>query len=506
MARLLVECPPGTTPGVASLLADLLEEPPLELTLLHPSSWAPERAAAWAHHAGYRAARVRALPAALPVGGPGPRVVVDAGHGGTELSLIDAGSVRASRFCDVGGARLDGITLDLLEPAPGAGDRPAALAEARRVRERLSLFPTASARLGGRRVALDAERLRRALSGPLQAVVDAVRELTPDPAYTEVVLIGGLARMPLLAELLDAAQVRRVTVAERPDVAAVLAALDEPGMIGNWASGAASFAAPAARSTIMMPSGTRTAGPPSARPGAATSTGRPPVTAPPGDGSSSAGLPATARPWARMASDGTSPARYLPPVPVRPRHPVRLALTGLAGVALVGGLIGAGGLLTPQPPAAGAAAEATAAGLLVQYGYRLRLPAGWEHTGGLPERRRTLITPAEAPDGSDLISIERTDLGYDAAAEPARALAELRAEYDAAVAGGAPLSGFDPAARLAGRMGIGYRQAMADGVVVDWFVVLDGGAQLSVGCRHTPAGAARVDAACAAVVGSLRRS
>ena len=32
------------------------------------------------------------------------------------------------------------------------------------------------------------------------------------------------------------------------------------------------------------------------------------------------------------------------------------------------------------------------AGVLVQYGYRVDLPEGWEHTGGLPERRRVLLT------------------------------------------------------------------------------------------------------------------
>ncbi|WP_214367186.1 type VII secretion-associated protein [Pseudonocardia sp. H11422] len=485
MARVLVERATADVPDLATLLTELLEERPLELTLLHPASWACERATAWAHHAVGLAGRVRTLPAALPVGGPGPRVVIDAGHGGTELTLLDTGGVRAGRSCDVGGARLDEITLDLLGPAPGAGDRPASLSVARRVRERLSLCPTASARLGGHRVTLDAGRLRRALSDPLQAVVDAVRELTSEPARTEVVLVGGLARMPLLAELLDAAQVGRVIVAERPDAVAVLAALDEPGrtVIGGRVPRAANSAAAPVRSTIT---GT---------PGAAESCGLswvdPPTVAPPG-----AGLPSN-RP-------GPVP-RYLPPVPAR-RRPARLALTGLAGVAVAVGLLGVGGLSSPQEPAAGAPMEAPTAGLLVQYGYRLRLPAGWEHTGGLPERRRTLITPAEAPDGSDLISVERTDLGYDAGAEPARALAELRAEYDTAVAAGAVLSGFDPAARLAGRAGIGYRQTMADGAVVDWFVVLDGGTQLSVGCQRTPAGSTRMEAACATVVGSVRRS
>jgi type VII secretion-associated protein (TIGR03931 family) len=148
----------------------------------------------------------------------------------------------------------------------------------------------------------------------------------------------------------------------------------------------------------------------------------------------------------------------------------------------------------------------------VQYGYAIRLPAGWAHTGGLPERRRSLLTPLGAPDGSDLISVERTPLGYDADAEPRRARAELGATFAEAVASGAPLSGFDGDASFAGRPVVAYREAgggeTGDGETgnVNWYVVLDGDAQLSVGCRYTATGAAAVGAACATVVGSLHRT
>ena len=46
----------------------------------------------------------------------------------------------------------------------------------------------------------------------------------------------------------------------------------------------------------------------------------------------------------------------------------------------------------------------------------------------------------------------------------------------------------------------------ADDAQVDWYVVLDGDAQLSIGCRYTTAAAAAVTAACATVVGSVRRT
>jgi len=177
--------------------------------------------------------------------------------------------------------------------------------------------------------------------------------------------------------------------------------------------------------------------------------------------------------------------------------------TGAAGAVALAGLYVMDTALPPAGPV-----PLTAAGDLVQYGYAVRIPVGWAHTGGLPERRRSLLTPAGAPDSSDLISVERTPLGYDAEAEPQRARAELRAEFDRAVAGGAPLAGFDGDARFAGRIVVTYRETArgTDRAEVDWYVVLDGEAQLSVGCRHTAAGAARVAAACATVVDSLHRT
>jgi type VII secretion-associated protein (TIGR03931 family) len=123
----------------------------------------------------------------------------------------------------------------------------------------------------------------------------------------------------------------------------------------------------------------------------------------------------------------------------------------------------------------------------------------------LPERRRVLLTRVGAPQGTDLIAVERSPLGYDAGAEPERAAAEMRTVFDESVAKGALLSGYG-AAEVGGRSVTTYRQRERDGAVVEWFVVLDGDAQLSVGCRHTPAGTDVVRAACAAVVGSVRRA
>jgi len=442
------------------------------------------------------AAVVRSVPAAVAalgsapaqpdvstpgaVGGPVPdggadgvldAVVVDAGHSGTEITRVSGGRVVTACRVPVGGAVLDDVAAELLG---GAARIPRAdRAEIRAARERLSLQPVA--RVGVPPADLHADVLCRALVPHLAAVVDGVRTVRDgaDPGRSPpVLLVGGVARMPLLAELLDAAGVPDVRVAVRPDSAAVVGALRlPPDLLGpppppHPAASAGRATRPDARE----------------RPAAAS------------------GAPATCAPVAASAG-GAPAARWLPPVPLR-HGPLRgLAAAAVAAVAL-SGLYAAGTALPAPGPV-----PLAASGELVQYGYAVRLPAGWAHTGGLPERRRSLLTPDGAPDGGDLISVERTPLGYDADAEPQRARAELRAEFARAAGDGAPLSGFDDDARFAGRAVVGYREAARpDAAQVDWYVVLDGEAQLSVGCRHTAAGAAAVAAACATVVGSLRRT
>jgi len=186
---------------------------------------------------------------------------------------------------------------------------------------------------------------------------------------------------------------------------------------------------------------------------------------------------------------------YLPAPPARSRVG-RVALACVAAAVALAAVPALGRLVPPT-------AAAGTAGVLVQYGYRLDVPEGWEHSGGLPERRRVLLTPVAAPEGSDLIAVERSPLGYDPVAEPERARAELRAAYDAARAHGAALTGYDPEGRFAGRAVTTYRQQEPGGTVVDWYVVFDAGSQLSVGCRRTAAGAEAVRAACAVVVASV---
>lgn len=361
-------------------------------------------------------------------------LVVDVGAGATVVSRVHGGRVVARRAAP-GGARFDRAVAGLLVARDPAWAADTGLpAEARRVREALSLRPavrvrapvaTGAGRAGGRSgFVLTCAEVIDMLRDVWDEVVAVARQVAGGPAVP-VLLAGGGARSPDLAGRFDAAGFVEVTVVPGPDSAAVLAAL----------------------------------GPPVVR---AAPTGRP-------------------------------SRRWLPPAPGRVRRPWRTGAAALGGTVLLAALHLLGTLAVPDP-------VDLPAGVLAQYGYRFAVPDGWAHTGGLPERRRSLLTPAGAPEGSDLIAVESTPLGYDAGAEPERAAAELRAEYDAA---GPDLSGYEPGARVGGRDVTTYRER--DGVTdVRWYVVLDGATQLSVGCRHTPAGRAAVLAACAQVVASVR--
>ncbi len=194
----------------------------------------------------------------------------------------------------------------------------------------------------------------------------------------------------------------------------------------------------------------------------------------------------------------------LPAAPPRSRRgPLVRVVLAVTALGVLSGLLGS---RLPVQPVGEGTGPAAPVGALAQYDYELALPTGWRHTGGWPERRRTLLTPGLAPAGSDLISVEQTALGYDSAAEPDRAYRELRGQYLREVAAGAHLSGFTLSTRFAGREVIAYHQELPlRGATVNWYVVFDRELQLSVGCQHTPSGVEAVRAACGRVVASLAR-
>jgi hypothetical protein len=215
--RLLAELPPS---GLSQAITDLFGGPVDELVVVHPAGTRPAVPAGIAQV-------VRAAPAAVAAvhrdGTEG--VSVDVGHSTTEVALVRAGRVATERRVAVGGACLDAVTRSLLSRMV-----PVDAVEACRVREALSLFPAAHTR-GTPTALLDADTLRAASTRPLTPIVDAVRAVVAAAGSGRappVLLVGGVARTPLLAELLDAAGIESVRVAERPDSAAVLGALRLP--------------------------------------------------------------------------------------------------------------------------------------------------------------------------------------------------------------------------------------------------------------------------------------
>jgi type VII secretion-associated protein (TIGR03931 family) len=395
----------------------------------------------------------------VPVGGDGPAVllaagrsvlVVDVGAAATVVSRVHGGRVVARRTAP-GGERFDRAVAALLvaRDRAWAGD-PALLGEARRVREALSLRPQVRARapeVGGSPGVTVASR-----AGPRGGAARSGGADGPSGALLTCAEVGEVLGGPWDGIVAAA------TAVAGPRVPVLLAGggARSPDLAGRL--DAAGFT----DVTVLR------------RPDAAA-------------------VLAALGPPDRDPLPARAASRWLPPPPRRARRPWRTGLALAAAAVLLGALHLVGRLLVPAAPD-------LPAGVLAQYGYRFAVPDGWAHTGGLPERRRSLLTPVGAPAGSDLIAVESTPLGYDADAEPERAAAELRAAFDAA---GPGLSAYDPAARVAGRAVTAYRER--DGATeVRWYVVLEGGTQLSVGCRHTAAGEAFVLAACERVVASLR--
>lgn len=448
---------PAVGDPVASLYTALGGTRPSQLVLTHPARWAPGRAARLRRAASDLADRVELLAAPQVAAGlpPGTVAVLDVGARDMEATVIAVSapyrslSVRqpsetAILACNhdaVGGDDLDEALLDVVgEPwrqlldsidSAQAPQRRTLRQAARHAREQLSMADRVMLRFEDAEVVVTQAQLREAGAAVLGRAVDLLATtIGVEQPWPPVLLIGGVAQAPLLAELVAQRAGQAVTVVAEPATAAVRGAL------------AAGPSAP------VQPH-------------------------------------AAARP-------------LLPPVPRPRRDAVR---TGLVAALAAGVLVVAGHALSP----AASTAPPPADGLLVQYDYSLQVPAGWRHTGGLPEHRRTLLTPADRPGGSDLISVEQTVLDYDTSAEPRRAADELRARYDAAVASRAALEGFDSGATFAGRQVTTYRQRQLErDAVVDWYVIFDGSAQLSVGCQHTAAGAAAVGTGCEAVVASLR--
>jgi molecular chaperone DnaK len=136
---------------------------------------------------------------------------------------------------------------------------------------------------------------------------------------------------------------------------------------------------------------------------------------------------------------------------------------------------------------------------IAQYDYQFTAPAGWSQTGGDAGNREVRITPDDAAGGDNLVAVQERALTYDSTDRRDQAITQIRG---AVRAGGSAFSGFADKSSFAGKDVVYYRQQRT-GAIVDWYVVLKGKAQVSVGCQYTESGRDKVRTACEQVVSTL---
>lgn len=200
-----------------------------------------------------------------------------------------------------------------------------------------------------------------------------------------------------------------------------------------------------------------------------------------------------------------------PPVPAPAAAPGprrgRLLLSGgvfLLVAAIAVALVVVLGDNTDEPPKERAKTTPVQSSRMIsQYEYEFELPEGWLQTGSDAETLRTEIKPSSAESGNDLVLVEQIRLAFDSTTDRPRAVTKLRDEFEAA---GPTFSGFEENVTFAGREVIHYRQRLEKvDARVDWYIVFQGHAQVSIGCQRATGGIGpkAVGAACQTVVRSL---
>ena len=146
---------------------------------------------------------------------------------------------------------------------------------------------------------------------------------------------------------------------------------------------------------------------------------------------------------------------------------------------------------------------------IAQFHYEFTVPDGWEQISSNTDLREVDLHPTGETGTTAKIIVEEFELDYDATADRARAVNQLREDYGKKRSQNSrsKFDGFDENATFAGRKVIYYNERDATGPVdwyADWYVVLQGKYEVSVGCQHGgDSEAERVKAACDRVVRSL---
>jgi type VII secretion-associated protein (TIGR03931 family) len=462
-----------------------------QLVLTHPADWGAVRTRVLRQAGNGLGAHVVLVPEPVAAavfhagGGLGDRAVavLDLGGGTVDVSVVRGGRPLATRGdATFGGADIDQLLLEYVGSLVAGTDGPAwrslvegrELADRRRRRvihqdvrgakETLSRHtytdvpmppPFADAHV----TRADLERLILPhLDRAAELTVATIREAGLKPAeLAGIFLVGGSSRIPLVSQLVH----RRCGV--------MPTSIDQPETV-------------VARGALRaVPSGE------------ASSVGRRPLQPQPRQ-------PLVPPPRPRPA---------LPPTPPVTTSKRRSALVLIGAAALAAAVatvlvIVLNGGNEPRSGATPAPTTTTQGRLIAQYEYQFTLPTNWLQTGGDATQLRTEVKPADAQSGDDLVLVQQIRLSFDSDADRARAVDKLRAEFDGA---GDNFTDFDENATYAGRDVIHYRQALPNkDATVNWYVVFQRDAQVSVGCQHENSGAreTEVAAACETIVRTLR--
>ncbi|ALG13849.1 type VII secretion-associated protein [Kibdelosporangium phytohabitans] len=137
---------------------------------------------------------------------------------------------------------------------------------------------------------------------------------------------------------------------------------------------------------------------------------------------------------------------------------------------------------------------------IAQFDYTFTMPQDWKQVASDTAYREVRVKPSDAEQGLDAIIVQELALAFDPAADRERAVGGLREKYKQST--NLRLSDLNENGRFADRDVVTYRQQV-DNATVEWFVLFDKRAQVSIGCEYTPSGRDRVMAACDQVVRSM---
>ncbi|MET0132061.1 MAG: type VII secretion-associated protein [Kibdelosporangium sp.] len=137
---------------------------------------------------------------------------------------------------------------------------------------------------------------------------------------------------------------------------------------------------------------------------------------------------------------------------------------------------------------------------IAQFDYQFTMPLDWKQVSADTQNREVRVKPENAEQGIETVIVQELALNFDGSAERDRAVRTLRGKYQQSTL---RLEGLDEKATYAGRQVVSYRQLL-DKATVEWFVLFEGRAQVSIGCQYADAARDRVMSACDQVVRTMK--